>query len=102
MFDVIEPVVPSRVVVQEIRALALGHQVHSKQNDSSLMIDTGFGVGGAVVVDGNLQHGPLPLSAELGHTPIHGNRRACGCGGLGCLETLLGRRGLLRTPRAVT
>ncbi len=100
LVETIERAIPGRVVfVQEIRALALGNLVRSDPNDSFLMIDTGFGVGGAVVVDGQLQYGPLPLSAEIGHTPIHGNRRVCGCGGVGCLETILGRRGLLRTVR---
>ncbi len=103
LFDVIARAIPSRlVVVQEIRALALGYLVRSDPHDSYLLVDTGDGVGGALVVDGRLQTGPLPLSAEIGHTPIPGNRRRCGCGGVGCLETLLGRRGLLRTARRHT
>ena len=73
LFEIIERAVSGRVVVvQEVRALALGYLVHSDPRDSFLMIDTGVGIGGAVVVDGRLQTGPLPLSAELGHTPIHG------------------------------
>ncbi len=100
LFDAIRRVIPAHlVVVQEIRALALGYLVHCEPHDSFLLVDTGDGVGGALVVDGELQAGPLPLSAELGHTPVPGNRRVCGCGGVGCLETLLGRRGLMRTAR---
>lgn len=103
LFDVIARAIPSRlVVVQEIRALALGYLVRSDPHDSYLLVDSGDGVGGALVIDGRLQTGPLPLSAEIGHTPIRGNRRTCGCGGVGCLETLLGRRGLLRTARRHT
>jgi predicted NBD/HSP70 family sugar kinase len=37
------------------------------------------------------------LSGEFGHTPINGNRRPCGCGALGCLETLVSERGLLES-----
>lgn len=87
------------VVVQEIRALALGYLVHTEPHDSYLLLDTGDGVGGALVIDGQLRTGPLPLAAEIGHTPIRGNRRVCGCGAVGCLETLLSKRGLLRSGR---
>ncbi len=100
LFEAIERVIPSKlVVVQEIRALALGHLVLSDPHDSFMLVDIGDGVGGALVVDGALHASPLPLSAEVGHVPIPGNRRTCGCGGVGCLETLLSRRGLLRTAR---
>jgi predicted NBD/HSP70 family sugar kinase len=40
---------------------------------------------------------PLPISGELGHTPVFGNKRPCGCGGIGCLETLVSTSGLLRS-----
>ena len=100
LFDVISRAITGRLVaVQEIRALALGYLVGSTPDDSYLLVDVGDGVGGALVVQGRLHEGPLPLSGELGHTPIRGNRRLCGCGGVGCLETLLGRRGLVRTAK---
>ena len=100
LFDTIAATIPSPlVVVQEIRALALGYLVRSEPNDSYLLFETGDGVGGALVVEGQLRTGPLPVSAEVGHSPIPGNRRTCGCGSIGCLETLLTRRGLLRTAR---
>jgi len=52
-------------------------------------------VGGAVIVGGKPYTNPLPISGELGHTPAPGNRRPCGCGATGCLETLVSSRGLL-------
>jgi len=93
------------VLMQEEQALALGHyQVHPG-SESFLLVDFGEGVGGAVVVNGRLQANPLPVSGELGHTPVPGNRRKCGCGAVGCLETLVSLRGLLESfaeavPRA--
>jgi predicted NBD/HSP70 family sugar kinase len=45
---------------------------------------------------------PIPLSGEFGHTPVAGNRRRCGCGALGCLETLVSERGLLESFSALT
>jgi predicted NBD/HSP70 family sugar kinase len=85
--------------VQEIQALALGHRATPDAPDSFVLVDFGDGVGGAVVSGGELLHGPAPLCGELGHTGVYRNRRRCGCGSVGCLETLVSRRGLLRSLR---
>lgn len=90
-------------VVQEIRALALGHRAgvaESHGADASpedfLLVDADDGVGAAALVHGQIVDGALAFSAELGHTRVAGNDRACGCGAHGCVETLLARPGLLR------
>ena len=82
-------------IVQEIRALALGQLAVEPDAGDFLLVDFEDGVGGAAVVGGALFTGPLPLSGELGHTPVLGNRRPCGCGSVGCMETLASRPGLL-------
>lgn len=84
-------------VVQEIGALALGHLMHQPEHRDFLLVDVGEGLGGAIVINGRPFSSPLPLHGELGHTPIPGNPRRCGCGGVGCLETLLSRRSLLES-----
>jgi predicted NBD/HSP70 family sugar kinase len=83
------------LLVQEERALALGHHATVPTLDDFLLVDFGEGVGGAVIVDGRPHANPLPVSGELGHTPVLGNRRACGCGSTACLETLVSQQGLL-------
>ena len=80
---------------QEIRALALGHLTAEPDAGDFLLVNSGSGVGAAAVAGGRLYSGPLPLSGELGHTPVLGNTRVCGCGSTGCLETLVSRNGLL-------
>jgi predicted NBD/HSP70 family sugar kinase len=85
------------LLVQEERALALGHQYLDPECDDFLLVDFGDGVGAAVVVAGRLSANPLPISGELGHNPVMGNTRPCGCGATGCLETLASTRGLLRS-----
>jgi predicted NBD/HSP70 family sugar kinase len=85
------------VLVQEIRALALGHLAAEPIREDFFLADFGHGVGGAVVIEGQLYPHPTPLSGEFGHTPVPGNPRPCGCGGTGCLETLVSRRGLLES-----
>jgi predicted NBD/HSP70 family sugar kinase len=93
--DLIREACPLPVLlVQEIRALALGHLTAEPDTEDFLLVDFGEGVGGAVIEGGQLLSHPLPLSAELGHTPVPGNPRLCGCGAHGCVETLLSRRGL--------
>ncbi len=93
---VVRSVWPAPVLlVQEERALALGHQYLDPERDDFLLVDFGDGVGGAVIVAGRLSASPLPISGELGHTPVPGNDRACGCGAVGCLETLASTGGLL-------
>jgi predicted NBD/HSP70 family sugar kinase len=85
------------ILVQEERALALGHQYLDPQSEDFLLVDFGDGVGGAAVLGGKLHESPLPLSGELGHTPVVGGRRRCGCGAVGCVETLVSTRGLLQS-----
>lgn len=87
-------------LVQEERALALGHQSVDPKEDDFLLVDLGEGVGGAAIVAGKLYANPFPLSGELGHTPVVGNRRKCGCGAVGCIETLVAMRGLLQSHAA--
>lgn len=89
--------------VQEIQALALGHQAGNGAGrpapESFVLVDFGDGVGGALVAGGQLFQGTLPMSGELGHTGVHGNQRACVCGSVGCVETLVSRQGLLASFR---
>lgn len=83
--------------VQELRCLALGHCVTHPAADSFLLVDFGNGVGSAPVLHRRLVQGELPMGGELGHTPVPGNTRDCGCGGVGCLETLIRRDAVLES-----
>jgi predicted NBD/HSP70 family sugar kinase len=84
-------------LVQEERALALGHQASDPGQEDFLLTDFGDGVGGAAIVGGKIFSPPLPMSGEFGHTPVLGNKRPCGCGSVGCLETMVSASGLLRS-----
>lgn len=62
----------------------------------------GTGVGGGIVVDGRILPGANAMAGEWGHSPLpwrteaDGPPVACGCGRLGCAETLLCGAGLTR------
>jgi predicted NBD/HSP70 family sugar kinase len=54
------------------------------------------GVGGGVIVAGQLLRGASGLSGEVGHMPLDVNGYVCGCGRRGCWETMVGLAALLR------
>ena len=86
-------------LVQEVRCLALGELGLLADAEDFVMVDIADGVGGALVLGGRLYQGGLPMSGEIGHIPIPGNDRPCGCGGRGCLETLGSQRGMVQSLR---
>ena len=57
-----------------------------------LCVFVGTGVGGGLVLDGELRRGPSGLTGEIGHVVVRDGGRRCGCGGLGHLEAYAGRR----------
>lgn len=54
--------------------------------ENMMMMTLGTGVGGAVIIDGHLLHGPSWTAGELGHVVIQDGGRLCGCGQRGCIE----------------
>lgn len=66
-----------------------------------VMLTIGTGVGGAIIVDGKLLRGGFGLAAELGHVPLNGGDRACGCGQVGCIEPYGSGTSLLKAARAL-
>lgn len=46
----------------------------------------GTGIGGGIVIDGQIFHGASDVAGEFGHTTIEVNGRHCKCGNYGCLE----------------
>ena len=66
----------------------------------------GTGVGGAVVVDGQVLRGANAIAGEWGHNPLPWQRAgewpgpACWCGRTGCIETFLSGPALTRDHKA--
>lgn len=53
----------------------------------------GTGLGKAICIRGEMLRGQNGVAGELGHIPIPGGKRLCGCGNTGCMETVVsGRR----------
>ena len=65
-----------------------------------ICLTLGTGVGGGIILDGQIFHGSRYVGAELGHTTIFGDGRLCGCGNYGCLEAYVGRDQIVERTRA--
>jgi glucokinase len=59
----------------------------------------GTGIGGGLVVDGNVYHGYKNVCTEVGHVSIDWQGRKCGCGGNGCIELYASASALGRDSR---
>ena len=64
--------------------------------DDLLFVSGEVGVGGGIIVDGLPLRGVAGYAGEIGHMPVNPNGRACHCGSVGCWETEVGERALLR------
>ena len=60
-----------------------------------LVIFGEVGVGGGIVADGRLLRGRQGYAGEFGHMIVEPQGRRCGCGRVGCWETVVGLRALL-------
>ena len=54
--------------------------------DDMCMLTLGTGVGGGVVLNGQVWHGMTGMAGELGHVTVDPNGPPCNCGSRGCLE----------------
>ncbi|NND87229.1 MAG: ROK family protein [Nitrosopumilus sp.] len=49
----------------------------------------GTGVGGGIIINGNLHTGPTNIAGEWGHHTLHHKGNSCYCGKAGCVETYI-------------
>ncbi len=89
------------LVDNDANARALGEFLFGAGRGASnvLYVIAHWGVGGALVVDGDLRRGADGGAGEIGHTVIEVDGPRCGCGGYGCLEAFAGRAGIVRRVR---
>ncbi|MDQ0939603.1 ROK family protein [Streptomyces sp. V1I1] len=64
---------------------------------SFLYLTGEIGVGGALVLDGELLRGANGFAGEIGHVLVDPDGPECRCGSRGCLEQYAGQSALLRT-----
>lgn len=64
------------------------------------LLTVGTGVGGGLVLDGDLYHGAHDLAGELGHMTVNLAGPRCACGNYGCLEMYVAVPRILAAVRA--
>ncbi len=66
---------------------------------NSITVTLGTGVGGGMIINGQLYSGFNHLGGELGHAVIVENGRPCSCGRKGCWEAYASVSGLIATTK---
>ncbi len=69
--------------------------------DDAVLVTVGTGVGGGVIVGGQLTRGAHGVGGELGHMRVVREGLDCGCGNKGCWEQYASGRALIREARAL-
>ena len=64
-----------------------------------LMLTVGTGIGGGIVVNGDLYRGAFGIAAEIGHIRVVPDGHICGCGARGCFEQYGSGNALMRHTR---
>jgi glucokinase len=54
--------------------------------DTLVGLTLGTGIGGGIVLNGEIYHGVSDVAGEIGHMTIDSTGRRCNCGNYGCLE----------------
>lgn len=69
--------------------------------DNCVCYTLGTGVGGGIIIDGRIYQGFSGMAGELGHMSVVPDLEAigCGCGQMGCLETVSSATGIIRMAK---
>ena len=68
--------------------------------DNMIFVTLGTGVGGGIVVEGQLLHGAHGAGGEIGHLVLHRDEtEKCGCGKTGCVEQYCSATGIVRMAK---
>ncbi|WP_085523365.1 ROK family glucokinase [Tuberibacillus sp. Marseille-P3662] len=88
------------VVDNDANIAAIGEMWKGAGNhhDNVICMTLGTGVGGGMIIDGDIVHGIKGMAGEFGHaTVVPEGGYQCNCGKAGCLETVVSATGIRRT-----
>lgn len=72
----------------------------ARTHRSAAVITVGTGIGGGIIIDGNLVRGSYGFGGEIGHMNLIQEGLQCGCGLKGCWEQYSSGSALVRTARS--
>ena len=89
------------VVENDANAAAWGEFTFGAGEDvqDTLLVTVGTGVGGGIVLNGQLHRGAFGVAAEIGHMRVVPDGRICGCGNQGCWEQYASGTALVRDTK---
>ena len=102
IYDYLRPLLPLEVKIEnDANCAAYGEAIAgaAKGKDNVLMLTLGTGVGGGVIIDGEIYKGADGMGAELGHSKLVFDGEQCTCGQRGCLEAYCSATALIRHAR---
>ena len=98
-------VIPCPVrIANDADCAALGEAVAGAGKDYSdvVMFTLGGGVGGGIILNGQVFEGGIMGGSEVGHQVVRVNGRRCTCGRKGCLEAYVSVPALIRSAEEAT
>jgi glucokinase len=89
-------------VENDVNIGTLGEHVMGAGRGTKDMVGifVGTGVGGGIILDGQLRGGARHAAGEVGHMVVAAGGPYCGCGRQGCLEAVASRTAIERDLRA--
>jgi len=70
--------------------------------ENLVCLTLGTGVGGGLIINGEIYRGSTMCAGEVGHIPINEKGPRCNCGGIACIERYIGNRYVLdRSKKAL-
>ena len=91
-------------VLNDANAAALGECFvgRAKGKKNVLMVTLGTGVGGGIVLNGQIYGGALGIAGEIGHFTLYQDGLLCPCGKVGCYEMYASTSALVRKAEETT
>ena len=89
-------------VENDCNICALGVYVNELKSKPRSMVGifVGTGIGGGIIINGDLYSGFCHTAGEIGHMVLEINGPKCGCGNKGCLEALASRTAIFQQIKA--
>ncbi|MEE8360136.1 MAG: ROK family protein [Candidatus Omnitrophota bacterium] len=61
-----------------------------------ICVTLGTGVGGGIILNGNIYRGSTFSAGEIGHIPLNEKGPRCNCGGFACIESYIGNKYMMK------
>ncbi len=92
------------VVGNDVQVAIIGEHAYgaARKTKRAVGIWVGTGIGGGLIVDGEIDRGFRGAAGEIGHMVILPDGPQCGCGRRGCVEALASRTAMERDVRAAS